>query len=136
MFRTLREMLNKYMTAYKTTRFIDVLDKMITNYNNSKHITISFAPNEANKHIDEIQKINTRRYSKAIQKEVHFNIGDKVRCIINLEAFQKHSLAKWSKQVHTIVSKTEHSYTLSNGKTYKPYELQLIHDVFDAGKVG
>ena len=126
MCRTLREMLNKYMTAYKTTRYIDVLDKMITNYNNSKHTTILFAPNEANKHIDEIQKINTRRYNKAIQKEVHFRIGDKVRCIINLEAFQKHTLPKWSKQVHTIVNKTEHSYTLSNGKTCKPYELQLI----------
>jgi len=133
MCRTLREMINKYMTAYKTTRYIDVLDKLIHNYNNSKHSTISFSPNEANKHIDEIQKLNTRRYKTAIQHEVHFKLGDKVRCIVNLEAFEKHSLPKWSKTIHTIVSRTEHSYILSNEKTYKPYQLQLISDVFDAG---
>ena len=72
------------------------------------------------------KKINTRRYKTAIQSEQRFKVGDKVRYIINLEAFEKHSLPKWSKPVYTIVSRTEHSYTLSNGKTYKYYRLQLI----------
>ena len=44
------------MTAYKTTRYIDVLAKLIDNYSNSKHSTISFTPNEANRHVEEIQK--------------------------------------------------------------------------------
>ena len=133
MCRTLRELLNKYMTAYKTTRYIDVLDKLVNNYNNSKHSTILFTPNEASKHVEEIQKINTVRYKEAVRTETHFKIGDKVRCIINLSAFEKHTLPKWSKTVFTIESKTEHSYTLSNGKTCKPYQLQLINNVFDVG---
>jgi len=131
--RTMREMLNKYMTAYKTTRYNDVLDKLVENYNKSKHSTISHSPNEASKHVSEIQRLNTVRYKTALQSEIHFKVGDKVRCIVNLEAFEKHTLPKWSKTVHTIVSKTEHSYVLSNGKSYKPYQLQLISDVFDAG---
>ena len=132
MCRILREVMKRYMPAYKTTRYIGVLDKLVDNYNNSKHSTISFTPNEAIRHEDEIQKINTRRYKTAIQSEQHFKVGDKVRCIINLDAFEKHSLPK-CKPVYTIVSRTEHSYTLSNGKTYKYYQLQFIKDVFDAG---
>ena len=54
--RTIREMLNKYMTAYKTPRYIDVLQKIVNNYNNSIHSTILFTPNEAQKHVEEIQK--------------------------------------------------------------------------------
>ena len=32
-----------------------------------------------------------------------------------------------------LLIKTEHAYTLSNNKTYKPYQLQLINNVFDVG---
>ena len=65
--------------------------------------------------------MNTTRYKTAIQTKEHFKIGDRVRCIINIEAFEKHYLPKWSKPIHTIISRTEHSYTLSNGKIYKYY---------------
>ena len=54
MCRTLREFLSKYMTAYKKTRYIDVLDKLVSNYNNSKHSNILYSPNQASKRIDEI----------------------------------------------------------------------------------
>ena len=131
--RTIRELLNKYMTAYKTTRYIDVLDKLVANYNNSKHSTTLYSPNESIKHVNEIEKLNTIRYNKAIQNETHFKIGDKVRCIVNLQAFEKHSLPKWSKTIFDIIDKTEHAYTLSNNKTYKSYQLQLINNVFDVG---
>jgi len=131
--RSIRELINKYMTAYKTTRYIDVLNKLVKNYNSSKHSTTTFTPNEASKHINEIQKINTQRYNEAIQDEKHFKIGDQVRCVVNLSAFEKRSLPRWSSTIHTIKNKTPHSYTLETNKTYKPYQLQLVNDVFDAG---
>ena len=39
------------------------------------------------------------------------------------------SNAKWSNTVHTIVDKTEHTYTLDNGGIYKYYELMPVHIV-------
>ena len=130
---TIREMLNKYMTAYKTTRYIDAFQKLVDNYNNSIHSTILFTPNEAQKHVEEIQKTNTKRYNKAIADEKQFKVGDKVRCIVNLTAFEKHTLPHWSKIIHTITNRTEHSYTLDNAKTNKQYQLQLISNVSDVG---
>ena len=129
--RTIREILNKYMTSYKTTRYIDVLSKLIDNYNNTEHSTTTFSPNEAKEHVKEIQKLNIRRYNKAIQEEKQFSVGNKVRCVVNLSAFEKRSLPRWSSTIHTVVSRTPHSYTLDNGKSYKPYELQLISGVHE-----
>ena len=121
--------MNKYMTAYKTNKYIDVLQDLIKNYNNTKHSTIGISPNNAHKHEKEIQKLNTVRYNEAIKEEQHFKVGDRVRCVVNLSAFEKRSLPRWSSTIHTIESKTEHSYTLDHGKTYKPYQLQLVSAV-------
>ncbi len=43
--RTIRDKINKYMIAYKTNRFIDVLPELVENYNNSIHSSIKITPN-------------------------------------------------------------------------------------------
>ena len=52
-----------------------------------------------------------------------------MRQIINRQLFEKGTSPKWSKAVHTIVDKTEHTYTLDNKKVYKYYELQPVTTV-------
>ena len=126
--RTLREKINKYMVMHKTTKYIDVLPKIIYNYNNSYHSTLKKAPIEVENEDEEVIKNIKRRYKKAEQEETKFNIGDVVRYIINKHQFEKGTLARWSKVTHKIISKNQHSYTLDNNKTYKYYELQLIKE--------
>ena len=43
--RTLIGMINKYQSAYKTTRYINILDELVENYNNSYHSGIQGIPN-------------------------------------------------------------------------------------------
>ena len=43
--------------------------------------------------------------------------------------FQKGTLPKWSKEVHKIVNRTAHTYTIDNGKVYKYYELLKVKDI-------
>ena len=50
--------------------------------------------------------------------------NDNVRSVINLKAFEKKSLPKWSKTIHKIIEVFPHSYKLDNNKIYKYYELQ------------
>ena len=59
------------------------------------------------------------KYMKAKNNETIYNIGDKVRHLLNRDVFQKKSLSKWSKTIYTIIDKTEHSYKLNNGIFYK-----------------
>ena len=59
--RTLRGLINKYCTSHKTTRYIDVLDKLVQNYNNTYHSTIKCTPEEAKDHVNEIKIIMTKK---------------------------------------------------------------------------
>ena len=96
--------------------YIDVLQTIVNNYNNSYQSGIEGIPNKSdNTHILELL---TERYFQALQEETKFNIGDNVRYILNSEKFQKCSLPKWSKIIHVIKSKKQHSYTLDDGKSY------------------
>ena len=44
--RTLRGMINKYQSAYKTTRYINILDELVENHNNSYHSGIQRITNK------------------------------------------------------------------------------------------
>ena len=125
--RTLREKINKYLTMFNTTKYIDVLPKIISNYNSSYHSGIKKVPNDVEEDDEDVIKLTNKKYNKAKLEETKFNVGDSVRFILNRKQFEKRTLAKWSKTVHKIISNTEHSYTLDNGKTYKYYELQKVN---------
>ena len=124
--QTIRSRINKYLTAFSTTRYINVLQQIVSNYNNSYQSGIDGIPNKPDKiHILELL---TERYVQALQEETKYSIGDTVRYILNSEKFQKGSLPKWSKAIHTINRKTAHSYTLDNGESYKYYDLQKVNE--------
>ena len=127
--RTLREKLNKYMAMHNTTNYIDVLQKLVLNYNNAYHSGIKKIPAEVKGEDEDVIKLTNKKYNKAKLEEVKFSVGDTVRCVINLKAFEKKSLPKWSKTVHSVVEVYPHSYKLDNDKVYKYYELQKVDTV-------
>ncbi len=126
--RTLREKINKYFTMYNTTKYINVLPQIIHGYNSSYHSGINKPPNKVDQEDEEVLEIMHKRYVKAKQEETKFNDGDIVRYVINRKAFEKKSLPKFSKTTHNIISHTEHTYTLDNGKSVKYYEIQLVKE--------
>ena len=124
--RTLRQKINMYLSQYHTTKYIDVLEKIVYNYNNSFHTGIKKIPSEVTYEDPHIFKMDNEKYNKAFSNEILFNIGDKVRYIITKTSFSKGTLPKWSKTVHTIISSQPHSYILENGVTKKYYDLQKV----------
>ena len=134
--RTIRNLINKYCTSHKTTRYIDALSKLIDNYNNTYHSTIKCTPNDAINHIDEINNIMMHKYKVAQENETVFNVNDKVRHLINLSIFEKQGQAKWSHDVLTVVDKLKHSYQLSNGKWFRYWRLQNVQQTEALKKAG
>ena len=134
--RTLRGLINKYSTSHKTTRYIDVLDKLVQNYNNTYHSTIKCTPNDAENHTNEIRIIMAKKYVQAKENEQVFNIGDNVRHMINLSIFEKQGTSRWEKEINTIVDTKPHSYKLNDGKWCRYYQLQLVKDAEEIKKVG
>ena len=125
--RTIRSMINKYLSMNDTTRYINVLPKIVENYNNTYHSTIESTPSKPD--VEHIKEINNRKTMDALIEEKTYEIGDKVRYLKNPVLFQKGSLPNWSKTIHSIVDKTAHSYKLNNDRSYKYYELQLVPTV-------
>ena len=126
---TIRTLINKYCIAYKTTRFIDVVDKLIDNYNNRYHSTIKTTPNNAINEIERINMLYSAKYMKVAKTLPNYQIGDHVRHVVNLELFEKGSLSRFSKDVFTILEKKGNLYKLSDNKWYKYYHLSPINEV-------
>jgi hypothetical protein len=77
--RTLKEHIEKYFDINKNTVWIDIIDKIVNNYNNTEHSSIHCTPEEANDNpfilkdiMDEGQEYN----EKIKENEPIFKIGD------------------------------------------------------------
>ena len=72
-------MKNKYLTMKDTNGYINELQKIVDNYNNSYHSTIKSTPEKPNEEV--IKSMFNRKNMKAkkVVEEQTFDINDKVR---------------------------------------------------------
>ena len=69
--RTLKNKIYKYMTAISKNVYIDKLDDIVNEYNNTYHRTVKMKPVDVNTHIDFSKELN--------DKDPKFKVGDNVR---------------------------------------------------------
>ena len=55
--RTLRGMINKYMTMHNTTKYINVIDDLVENYNTSYHSGIKMIPDDVKNNDEKVIKL-------------------------------------------------------------------------------
>jgi hypothetical protein len=102
--RTLKEMMYKRFTAENTRNWIDMLDKLMKEYNNRVHSTIGITP---------VKAIQEENYMTALQNTIDktrlipitkpkFKIGDKVRISRTKALFEKGYLPNWSEELYVI----------------------------------
>ena len=90
--RTLKTIMWKRFTAENTRNWIDMLDKLLLQYNNKKHSTIKMTPTEASQMQD---PVNFREQPK-------FTVGDQVRISRIKGIFEKGYLPNWSEALYTV----------------------------------
>ena len=98
--RTLKDRMYKYFTANNTKKWIDVLPKLVANYNNTVHSSIKMKPNDVRKQ-DEI-RIARLLYPPSKTKSFKFEIGDLVRISKTKKAFRKGYLPNWSTEIFKV----------------------------------
>jgi transposase InsO family protein len=125
--KTIRALLVKYCTAYKTKRYIDAVPQLVYNYNHSVHSSLGSTPAAPNAKM--IAEITQKREEKANESYSQFDIGESVRFVRNPVLFEKGAVAKYS-AVHKVVSFLgDKRYTLDNGNSYLYYQLQSANTV-------
>ena len=108
--RTIRNLIKRYQAQNNTTRYIDVLDDLVENYNNTEHRTINTKPIDAIK----TGKIYDKREPNDIGE---INTGQKVR-IQELRkkknTFVKGDAPYYSKDVFRIAGRDGYRYILKD----------------------
>ena len=94
--RTLKSKIYKYMTSISKNVYIDKLDDIVGECNNTYHTTIKMKPIDAkdNTYLNADKKINN--------KDPKFKVGDHVRISKYKNIFAKGHMPNWSEEVFVI----------------------------------
>ena len=117
--RTMKEKMFKYFTANDTTKYINVLETLVSQYNNTVHSSTLMTPIEASKKKNETKVYNNLYPEKKEKKnKPKFKLGDRVRITKKKRFFEKGFTPNWTKEIFVI---SEVYYT--NPITYKIKDL-------------
>jgi len=103
--KTLKELIYKYMSNNNTKNYIDVLNKLIENYNSSIHTTTKIAPNDVTNNIKQnkeihknIKDVSNKLLAKNNKQLPMLNKNDYVR--ISLQALPENRKNKYKKSTN------------------------------------
>jgi len=137
--RTLRLKIYKYLTANLTHRYINVLQQIVENYNNTKHSSIGMSPNQVKKSSIELvwHRSWNKRRSALPDIKPKLKVGELVRISKYKKPFMKGALPNFSDEiftVHAIQSISPPTYILRDSKNnilegvFYQYELQAVKE--------
>ena len=124
--RTIKNLIKRYLAQNDTTMYIDVLQDLVDNYNDTEHSHIRTKPNVAMK--------TGHSFPKPMKKDIPIlRVGDMVRVLAKRRRnFDKGDKPYYSKELYQVVRKNVNKYVVRNiatgvtsKKTY--YIHQLLH---------
>ena len=94
--RTLKSKIYKYMTSISKNVYVDKLDDIVDEYNNTCHTTIKTKPADVkdNTYINADKEINN--------KDPKFKVGDRVRISKYKNIFAKRYMPNWIEEIFVI----------------------------------
>ena len=100
--RTMKEKMFKYFSANSTRKYINILDEMVNNYNNTKHSSIKMTPVEASdkKNKNRVWLNLNGKATNPIKPK--FSVDDKVRITKKKTVFEKGYTPRWTEEVFTV----------------------------------
>ena len=145
--RTMKEKMWKQFTAENSTEWVDILRKLLAEYNNTKHRSISMTPTEASEKKNEgTVYFNLYGDMKRSSTKPKFTVGDKVRISkYKRPVFDKAYTPNWTEEVF-VVGKIQHTdpitYKLKDlnseeiqGSFYEQELLRATQEIFRTEKV-
>ena len=133
--KTIKSIVWKYFSEKNTSKWIDILPRIVENYNNTFHTTIKMTPNEVNW---ENREIVFRNMYPRINDVITCKLkkGDKVRVAQYKAIFSKGYKINWSRDIYTVVGSHQrlgvcwYNIADSSGKVYPKskyyYDLRLV----------
>ncbi|XP_068735762.1 uncharacterized protein [Montipora capricornis] len=137
----------KQFTVQGNTQYLDMLPKLVKQYNNTKHSRIKMTPVEAsNKRNEGTVYFNLYGDTETLKQKPKFQTGDKVRISkYKRNVFDKGYTPNWTEEVFTV-DKIQYTLPITyklkdligediQGSFYQPELLKAIQDVFRIDRV-
>ena len=127
--RTLKDKLSNYFLVNDTVKWVDVIDKIIFNYNHTVNRGIGIEPAKVSDYLEHEIILWKRDMSDILYTKENnkFNIGDKVRILNKKVLFKDKMLPKYSSSVFNVEKVLRNSCLVSNnGKTIEVKNTQLL----------
>ncbi|KAL9986813.1 hypothetical protein ACROYT_G001014 [Oculina patagonica] len=145
--RTLKNKMYKQFTIQGNTQYLEILPKIVKEYNNTKHSSIKMTPTEASKKKNEgTVYFNLYGDMEPLSAKPKFKVGDKVRISkYKRIVFDKGYTPNWSEEMF-VITKIQHTNPITykikdlndeeiKGSFYEPELLKAKQDVFRIDKV-
>ena len=100
--RTILSKMYKNFTLNNNTIWVNDLDKLVNEYNNSYHLSIKMKPILASKKSNENYVRNNLYNFKYTNKKPKFSIDDRVRASLLKNTFEKSYISNWSQEIFII----------------------------------
>ena len=125
--RTLKTKMWKYFTQVGTRKWIDIVDDLVYNYNNTYHTSIKMTPIEGSEKENETQ-VYKNLYAKEVKtnKVNKFKVGDKVRISKYKSVFDKGYLPNWTGELFSVSKVLKTNPVTYKIKDYKNEEVTGI----------
>ena len=135
LIRTLRQRLGRFFTHSNSYRYIGVLQKIMSAYNNTVHRSIKIKPIDVNKQNEREVWLTLYGHIKPPKRRPKFNIGDQVRIAKGKQLFKKSDAPSWSEEIFTlsqILKTSPYTYKIKdyNGEeligSFYDFEIQKV----------
>ena len=115
--RTIKEKLVKYFDSFDTVRWIDIIDKIVYNYNHTKHRGIGYKPIEVNDFIENMIRQKKKLEGENIRSnEKEYQVGQYDRELNDKNIFDDKMKSKNSNDIHEITKVNNNSLIIKNDK--------------------
>ena len=128
--RTIKEKLTKYFSSSDKVNWVDVIDKIIYNYNHTVNRGVGIEPYKINNELEHEIILWKKSMTEILnEKENIFNVGDKVRILNKKVMFEDKMLSKYSSILFTVIKVLRNSCILNNNIEVKNSQLLKVNNV-------
>lgn len=109
MNRTLNEKMKTEFELRKSFKWIDIVQSLIDQYNNSFHRTIKMTPAKVTEDHEQrirdlLSRPSPRRRRHVVKSKPKFKVGDRVRITLKKGSFANKYLRNWTREIFTITA--------------------------------
>ena len=123
--RTMKRMMDRYMEANDIPSWTTIYRDLLNAYNNTKHSSTGFAPNDIQKEdIDTVRK-NIKKKGR-VKKYEEIKEGDSVRLQLKEKTFRKESDPRYGTELHQVELDKNDGVYIVDGVPHSRKDLQLV----------